>query len=92
MSVLELTPEVRQHLGLPSKLKGVVIARIDPNCPTDGAGLQDGDVIEEINRQPVRNLADFNRLADRLNGQTLLRITHQGTSLFIAVSDDAGNH
>jgi len=45
-----------------------------------------GDVIESINRQPVRNVAEFNRLATQAKGQTLLRINRQGNGVFVVIS------
>ncbi len=45
-------------------------------------------MIESINRQPVRSVADFNRLAAQANGQTLLRINRQGTGAFVVISPD----
>ena len=41
---------------------GVVVTRIDPDSPAERAGLQTGDIIREINRKPVKNVEDFERL------------------------------
>ncbi len=69
---------------------GVVITQVDPNSPAAQFGLQEGDVIESINRQPVRNVADFNKLATHAKGQTLLRINRQGNGVFVVISPDEG--
>jgi len=74
--VQDLTPQIREQLGLPANVTGAVISEIDPNSPAAQQGLQPGDVIEDINRQPVRSVADFNRLAAQAKEQTLLRINH----------------
>jgi S1-C subfamily serine protease len=66
----------------------VVISELDPNSPAARTGLQAGDVIEGINRQPVHNVGDFNRLAKDAKGQTLLRINRQGTGAFVVISPD----
>jgi serine protease Do len=88
IAVQNLTPSVREQLGLPASVTGVVITRLDPNSPAAQQGLQPGDVIEGINRQPVRSAADFNRLAAQATGQTLLRINRQGTGAFVVISPD----
>jgi serine protease Do len=88
ISVQALTPSVREQLGLPPSVNGVVIAEIDENSPAAAAGLQEGDVIESINRQPVRNVGEYNRLAAQAKGQTLLRINRQGTGAFVVISPD----
>ena len=89
ISVQALTPGLRQQLGLPSDIQGVVINNLDPTSPAAQSGLQQGDVIEGINHQPVRSVADFGRLAAQAQGDTLVRINRQGTGLFIVVSPSA---
>src|SRR5208282_686404 len=63
IAVENLTPSLRDQAGVPPNVTGVVIVQLDPNSPAAQFGLQEGDVIESINRQPVHNVGDFNRLA-----------------------------
>jgi serine protease Do len=91
ISVQSLTPSLRDQLGLPSNVTGVVISGLDPDSPAAHHGLQEGDVIEGINRQPVRSVADFNRLAAQAKGQTLLRINRQGSGAYVVISPDSGD-
>ncbi|MBZ5563299.1 MAG: DegQ family serine endoprotease [Acidobacteriia bacterium] len=92
ITVQNLTPAIRQQLGLPSQVHGVVISDIDPNCPAAQQGLGQGDVIESINRQPVNSVADFNRLAGEAKGNdTLLRVNHQGQSVFVVIQGSSGD-
>ena len=88
ISVQNLTPAIREQLSLPANTRGVVIAELDPSSPAAQAGLQSGDVIQSINRQPVNSVAEFNRLAGSVSGETLLRVNRQGDSAFVAVSPD----
>jgi len=90
IQVQNLTPALRDQLGLPSSVLGVVISDIDPNSPGAQAGLQQGDVIEGIGHQPVRTVADFNRLAAQAKGQTLLRINRQGNGIFMVITPGDG--
>jgi serine protease Do len=85
-TVQDLTPDLRQQLGLPADTQGVVISNLDPTSPAAQSGLQQGDVIESINRQPVRSVADFKRLAAQAKGDTLLRISRQGKGIFLVIS------
>jgi hypothetical protein len=41
-----------------------------------------------INRQPVRSVADFNRLVTQAKEQTLLRVNRQGNGSFVVISPD----
>lgn len=86
ISVQELTPAIRRQLGLSPSVRGVVISDLDPDCPAAQQGLQPGDVIESINRQPVSSVADFDRLAAQATGDVLLRVNRQGTSAFVGIS------
>ena len=90
LSVQNLTPQIRDQLGLPATVTGVVITQVDPNSPAAQYGLQEGDVIESVNRQPVHNVMEFNRAASQAKGQTLLRINRQGTGIFVVISPDEG--
>jgi serine protease Do len=88
ISVVNLTSSIRDQNGIPANVSGVVISQLDPNSPAAQYGLQEGDVIESINRQAVHNVGDFNRLAGQAKGQTLLRINRQGNGVFVVISPD----
>lgn len=90
VTVQNLTPGIRQQLGLPSDVQGVVITNLDPNSPAAQTGLGQGDVIMSINRQPVHNVTEFNRAASQAQGQTLLRVIHQGQPMFVVISPQEG--
>jgi serine protease Do len=61
----DVTPEVTRQLDLPGNVRGVLVTGVDPDSGV--AGLQKGDVIEEINQQPVTSVADFNKIAASLD-------------------------
>jgi serine protease Do len=49
----DLTPRLRQQLGIPAEVHGAAVGSVRPGSPADDAGIVPGDVILEINRQPV---------------------------------------
>jgi serine protease Do len=86
VSVQELTPEIAQQLRIPDTVKGVVVTDVDQSSAAAEAGLQRGDVIEQVNRQPVASVQDFNRLTQQARGRTtLLLVNRGGVRNFIAV-------
>ena len=87
VEVRNLTPDIARQLGLPPGTTGVVIAGVEQGSAAEEAGLQEGDVIMQINRQPVRNIGDFKRLAGKLSKKdsSLFLINRQGRKLFIAI-------
>ncbi|UCH53223.1 MAG: PDZ domain-containing protein, partial [Pseudomonadota bacterium] len=82
-----LTPDVARQLDLPSGTSGVVVANVLPGSAAEQAGLQSGDVITEIGKQPVRNVADFKRLAGKLKAKesVLIKIIRNGGRIFIVI-------
>ena len=86
VSVQNLTPDLREQLGAPASVKGVVISEVDPNSPAAQQGLQAGVIIQSINRQAVNSVADFNRLAAGAKGEVLLRVYFQGQGQFVVIS------
>jgi serine protease Do len=57
----DLTPDLRQQLQAGDDVKGAVIEQVAPGSPADNAGLQQGEVITEVNRQPVHSAADVQK-------------------------------
>jgi len=60
---------------------------VESGSAAEAAGLQEGDVILEINRHAVRNIAEFKRLTAKLpkKGNLLLLINRNGQKLFVAI-------
>jgi len=87
IAVEPLTPDVAQQLGVPDR-SGVVVARVQDGGAAAEAGIQPGDVIVEVNRHPVKTLADFRSvLAQRKPGEATLFLLHRhDASLFVALT------
>jgi serine protease Do len=90
ITVQNLTPELRDQLGLSPEVHGVVITELDPSSPAAQAGFQQGDVIESVNRHPVNSVQDFNRWAAEAKGQTLLRYNRQGSGGYVVITPGEG--
>jgi serine protease Do len=72
IDVEDLTPELSRRLSLPLNVDGVVIMDVDPGSSAAEEGLRPGDVIQEIDRRPIRNVADFRQAAARAAGKDVL--------------------
>jgi serine protease Do len=85
VNVENLDADTLQQLNLPAFTKGVVVTGIDPSSPKADSGLRKGDVIQEVNHQPVRNVAEFEQAMHKAgDSSALLLINRGGTTLFIA--------
>jgi serine protease Do len=59
VSVQDLTPQVARQLGVQASGTGVVITQVQPDSPADEAGIRRGDIVQEVNRQPINPPAIF---------------------------------
>src|ERR1700719_341850 len=66
IEVQNLTQRLRTEAHVPANVNGVMVTRVDPASPAAQA-LQPGDVIEQIDRQPVSNVDEFQSLIARLD-------------------------
>jgi len=87
VAVADITDDVRTALNLSKDVKGAVIAEIDADSPAAKAGLREGDVIQEVNKQPVRNAKELVAISKKLkpNEKILIRVWSQGRSGFVAL-------
>ena len=87
VAVADVTDEIRNALNLSKDIKGAVIAEIDADSPAAKAGLREGDVIQEVNKQPVKNAKDLVAISKRLkpDEKILIRVWSQGRSSFVAL-------
>lgn len=84
VEVSNLTPNMAERLGLPSSTTGVVVTDVDPSSKIADAGLRKGDVIQEVNHQPVKNVSEFQSAMKKSSTDPLLLVNRQGRTLFIA--------
>ncbi len=54
---------------------GVEVAKVSPGSPAQRAGIQPGDIILEINRQPIRSVSEFNVVVSRLRKGDIVLLT-----------------
>jgi len=86
LSVQELTPELAESLSLKGE-KGLVISGVKKGSPASDAGLQRGDLIQEIEHEPLKNLGDYKRIMKESSSkkQILIVIKHRGHSRYVVL-------
>ena len=85
----EVTPAVARQLGLEA-VTGVLIAGIDEGSLAEAAGLNPGDLILEVNHQPVADLFAYQRIVEPIKAKdlTLLMINRQGMVLYVPIEGE----
>ncbi|MGB8493228.1 MAG: DegQ family serine endoprotease [Candidatus Acidiferrum sp.] len=87
LQVEPLTPALRQQLHLGPESHGVVISQVDPDGAAAAAGIREGDVVEEVNHQPIASVSQFEQAMRSNSGQAiLLRVVREGTGFYIAIA------
>ena len=87
VTVGDINGETRKKFDLPEAAKGVVITEIDPDSPSAEAGLKAGDVIHEINREPISSAKQAVELSEKVKTEkkVLLRVSTKGNSRYVVV-------
>jgi Do/DeqQ family serine protease len=86
LTVEPLTTAIAARMELPQDARGLVVTNIDPDGPAADAGLQRGDLIREVNRQPVSTREDFRGALTRSGTRpVLLLVSREGRAIFITV-------
>ncbi|MCG3163151.1 MAG: Periplasmic pH-dependent serine endoprotease DegQ [Acidobacteria bacterium] len=86
LTTTPMTPELAARLGLRRDAQGLVVTDVDPGGAAGEAGLQPGDVIEQVNRQPVRSSDDLKSALARAGDRPpLLLINRRGSSLYLTL-------
>lgn len=71
VEVSNITPEILEQFNLGDS-DGVIVVDVQPDSKGSKTGITRGDIIKEINRQPVKNISDYNRIIDDVKkGETL---------------------
>src|SRR5262249_10284520 len=84
--VTPMTPELAARLGLGQDARGLLITDVDPADAAADAGLQPGDVIEQVNRQAVRSVEDLKSALTRAGSQPLLLlINRRGATAYMTL-------
>ncbi|MBV9757582.1 MAG: DegQ family serine endoprotease [Alphaproteobacteria bacterium] len=99
LAVQPLTPELREQLDLPAKVKGAVIAQVTPGSPAEQAGLQQGDVIVGVGTKGVTSADEaVSAIKDAAHHHRslALRVVRNGQAIYVAIdlahpNENAGN-
>jgi len=87
VAVTNISDDIRTTLNLPKEIQGAVIADIDAESPAEKAGLRESDVIQEVNKQPVKGAKDLLAISKKLkpNEKILIRVYSQSRSGYVAL-------
>jgi len=90
LSLLPLTDEARSRLGFDAKVKGVLVADIDPSSQAATKNIKVGDVITEAQQEPVASPEDLEKAIEKVKksgGKSILLLVEdaKGDTRFVAI-------
>ncbi len=89
LSLQPVTPQIAKQLNLKSDSQGLVVTSVEPNGPAAEAGVSRGDVILEIDRQPVSSIADVKETLDAAGDEgVVLLVASHGRTVYITVKPE----
>ncbi len=94
LAVNDLTPDVRQQLSVPSNTYASINGeQVRPASPAEDAGLQPGDVIVQVNRQPIESAQNFaNQVHSAPAGKDLLLLVwSNGNATYRVIHPEQSN-
>jgi serine protease Do len=93
IQVDELTPALRERMGLESEVEGVVVTHVDATSVAADKGISPRMVITAINDKPIRSVADWNKAVRKLAvGDLVMFELHAGGQnmlVYLRVPEDA---
>jgi S1-C subfamily serine protease len=83
--VQELTPQLASRYGITGVKRGVLVLSVEGGSLADDIGLQEGDVILEINRKKIETIRDFEKAVKDANFEKgiLFHIHRKGSSFYL---------
>jgi len=83
----DVNPQIARKLGLKAD-HGVVVMDVEPGSPAEQAGIQQGDVILEVNRNPVTSVTEVKDQVAKAGDedQVLLLVQRDQAKLYVPVT------
>jgi len=88
LTVEAITSDNRKQFDISEKAKGVVVTKVEAGSEVEAAGIQPGDLIQEVSRNVIKTLDDFQQIASKIEKEELvvLLVNRRGNNLFVAIN------
>ncbi|HSC46835.1 MAG TPA: DegQ family serine endoprotease [Gammaproteobacteria bacterium] len=77
--------ELDKGSPLYGKVQGVVVTGVDPDSDAAYVGIQEGDVVVAVNRQPIKSVAEFQKLVGASKESLVVSIRRDNLLLFFSL-------
>jgi serine protease Do len=88
VTIQNLTPGTRARYEVPDDVTGVIITQISPDSRAAAMGVEEGDVITQVNRKPVRAVSEARQMAKESSKTVLLKVWRKGDTMLFMVGSN----
>jgi serine protease Do len=82
----DLNPETARRFGIDENEKGVLVAAVKPGSKADQSGLQQGDIVKEVNRVPIQSVTEMKTEFGKTKaGDAASFLVKRGTAGFVVL-------
>jgi len=90
LTLQPLTSDAAQRYGLDADDQGLLVTRVDPSSNAASAGIRQGDLIQEVNKQPVKTFVDFsNALRQSGSRPALVLIKRRNNVIYVTLKPNS---
>jgi Do/DeqQ family serine protease len=90
LTLQSLTAESAQRFGLEANDQGLLVTRVNPDGSAASAGIRPGDLIQEVNRKPVKTFAEFSAAIQQSGARpALLLIKRREAIIYVTLRQDS---
>ena len=87
VKVENITPALIEKYKLDAGTKGIVVTEVKPDSSAAETGLQEGDLIQAVNRQEIKNVDEARNLVKDKKQSVFLKVKRKGDTILMVVKD-----
>ena len=85
LALQNITPQIRNQIGIPDDIQGVIVSEVKPESKADKAGFMPGDIIIQIEDTMIKDVADVERAMKKYPESKRVYINRRGMIRILVV-------
>ncbi len=85
LTLQNITPQIRNQLGIPDDIEGVIVTQVKQDSKADKAGFMPGDIIIQIEDMMIKNVGDVEKAMEKYHGKKRIYINRRGMIRILVV-------